>query len=97
MLSILKLTQSFSANYPVGSILHSNEHAKKLFYFKNEMATSKPLLFGSLKAKSYFMLTEESLTNIKERIAMMQKNADEDNDCKQLARVANLRESIVKK
>ena len=86
-----------SANYPPDHPLHSNDHAKKLFFFKNEMPSSKPILFGSLKAKSYFMLTQESLANIKERVSMMKEVQGGDNDCKQLARVTNLRESLVKK
>ena len=87
----------FSANYPPDSLLHSNEHAKKLFFFKNEMPVSKPLLFGSLKAKSYFMLTQESLKDIKERILNVGKVAEMEDDCKHLSRVSNLRDSLVKK
>ena len=85
------------ANYPTDNPLHSNDHAKKLFFFKNEMPCSKPILFGSLKAKSYFMLSQDSLANIKERVLMMEEVQGGDNDCKQLARVTNLRNSLVKK
>ena len=55
------------------------------------------MLFGSLKAKSYFMLTEESLKDIKERVLNMKKATEMDNDCKQLSRVTDLRDSLVKK
>ena len=43
------------------------------------------------------MLTQDSLANIKERVLMMEAVEGGDNDCRQLARVTNLRNSLVKK
>lgn len=63
---------SCPANYPVGHPLHCKRNSKNLFFFKNECATSRPLLYCALKAKSYAILTEESLADLKNKIKKLE-------------------------
>ena len=44
----------------------------KYNYFQNECATSRPLLYCALKAKSYCILTEESLADLKNKIKKLE-------------------------
>ena len=56
-----------TSNYKKDHPLYSQKNAKDLYFFKNECPDSRPLIFGALKAKSYFILTEQSLEDIKRK------------------------------
>ena len=56
-----------TSNYPTASPLFSMTHAKQLFKWKNECASSPILLFLALRPKCYAILTEESLKDLIER------------------------------
>ena len=56
-----------TSNYKKDHPLYSQKNAKELYFFKNECPESRPLIFGALKAKSYFILTEQSLEDIRRK------------------------------
>ena len=56
-----------TSNYKKDHPLYSQKNAKELYFFKNECPDSRPLIFGALKAKSYFILTEQSLEDIRRK------------------------------
>ena len=56
-----------TSNYPQASPLFSLKHAKQLFKWKDECASSPILLFLALRPKCYVILTEESFKDLIER------------------------------
>ena len=56
-----------TSNYPQASPLFSLKHAKQLFKWKDECASSPILLFLALRPKCYVILTEESFIDLIER------------------------------
>ena len=56
-----------TSNFPQTSPLFSLKHAKQLFKWKDECASSPILLFLALRPKCYVILTEESLKDLIER------------------------------
>ena len=62
-----------TSNYRKDHPLYNKKNAKELYYFKNECAESRPLIFGALKAKSYFILTEQSLVDIRRKKDALRK------------------------
>ena len=53
--------------------IRAPDGANKVYDFQNECATSRPLLYCALKAKSYCILTEDSLADLKKKINMLER------------------------
>ena len=45
----------------------------KVYNFQNECATSRPLIYCALKAKSYCILTEDSLSDLKRKMKLLER------------------------